>query len=1141
MYSALNNVVSSVNGLQSISAETWVVCLTDGESSDGPNSCMNEIQHSATNLHIIVIGVGLSSSLYPSMENLCSKYLPRTKTTKGFFIPTSSDISAIQGAFQKVASRIPVSQTFELDGSVSDDECRNLIQKYRPKGLEENMLLQQFWVRFLYRRVKVMDENEDFNFNEEYDELGSSLMETMLAEAERLILCNQKLSWSEVNYPQLIYDFSEGKPLFRLICTAPEKLDLESRKRFESLNLPGFYIPTTAELEERQTLDRYLSQAMGLTMQKRDDGKTFLEAIDKNNFVLTLDFTMKLLNIHERIECRIPCIMEGETGVSKTALTRMFSILRNSALQERADLQTLTSLERVASHLGLNESNKDSISASIYSIMKEGSSNTISSDVDVARQVESLIKDECLKRDSIFDNIPCEFMNDLNGDVDSVGKFLDWFTKSHLRTTFFEICVDSAVTSEYVEERFCEIIETARLLQSSGSLIVVFLDEVNTSSVLGLFKEIIIDHSLNGEQLPPNLVVVAACNPARTLSITQGGHFRENDLGKEFFSGHYQVYDMPLSMSLLRWSYGSLNHAQEREFIYRRMQMLNHNIPADLLTPLTELVSIAHEAIRIFAAEHIYKRLSELLPDIASYDDAQNRAMAMVSLRDIQRVFALFEFFMSDVGRKCVCGNLSYQNAMLLTIGITYYIRLDCFYRMKLLKMIDKLNLKLGDSKSPLSHQFEQIMEYSMNYIIDKTMIPTGIALTEGLKENIFTILVCTLSRIPLMIVGPPGTSKTLSVNIVTENASGEQSQSRLYRDFPRLQPFHYQCSKASTSDEVASVFTRAIQRQRGLDVRKDQCLVFMDEAGLPEEERESLKVLHYFLEGHMSTKSDVSFVCISNHILDAAKSNRCICLLRPEPNDKELIDIVYGVLFNSSVDNDCLIHTIALGNDQVSTDDFAQRLCSFYLDLLCDQKDFCWFKTFYGLRDFVHLLKAIYRLSTVSGVSLTIPVEAILKAFDQNFNGIDRDLFLSLVNYFWKSMRLQHYCLCTRSIVDVVLESLNQTCDKFSYRPRYKLIIDGSDDDSVMRLLKIGYESSNPHMLFKLSGLEEGAEIEKLNLVSGVKYAALQGHLAILSQTADVHECFYDLFNLNFKKFSSRGVDSYYANISIGGISRPV
>ena len=101
-----------------------------------------------------------------------------------------------------------------------------------------------------------------------------------------------------------------------------------------------------------------------------------------------------------------------------------------------------------------------------------------------------------------------------------------------MRTTFFEICVDSAVTSEYVEERFCEIIETARLLQSSGSLIVVFLDEVNTSSVLGLFKEIIIDHSLNGEQLPPNLVVVAACNPARTLSITQWGHFRENDLGK---------------------------------------------------------------------------------------------------------------------------------------------------------------------------------------------------------------------------------------------------------------------------------------------------------------------------------------------------------------------------------------------------------------------------------------------------------------------------------------------------------------------------------------------------------------------------------------------------------------------------------
>ena len=48
-----------------------------------------------------------------------------------------------------------------------------------------------------------------------------------------------------------------------------------------------------------------------------------------------------------------------------------------------------------------------------------------------------------------------------------------------------------------------------------------------------------------------------------------------------------------------------------------------------------------------------------------------------------------------------------------------------------------------------------------------------------------------------------------------------------------------------------------------------------MDEAGLPEESHESLKVLHY--------KSEVPFVAITTHILDAAKTNRAISLFRPE------------------------------------------------------------------------------------------------------------------------------------------------------------------------------------------------------------------------------------------------------------------
>ena len=44
-----------------------------------------------------------------------------------------------------------------------------------------------------------------------------------------------------------------------------------------------------------------------------------------------------MLEIHERFECGVPVIIEGETGVGKTALVEMLSILWNDTLQPEWD------------------------------------------------------------------------------------------------------------------------------------------------------------------------------------------------------------------------------------------------------------------------------------------------------------------------------------------------------------------------------------------------------------------------------------------------------------------------------------------------------------------------------------------------------------------------------------------------------------------------------------------------------------------------------------------------------------------------------------------------------------------------------------------------------------------------------------
>ena len=57
-----------------------------------------------------------------------------------------------------------------------------------------------------------------------------------------------------------------------------------------------------------------------------------LVPIDDSAYVLTLDYTIKMLDIHERYYCGVPVIIEGETGVGKTALVEMLSKLWNHAL-----------------------------------------------------------------------------------------------------------------------------------------------------------------------------------------------------------------------------------------------------------------------------------------------------------------------------------------------------------------------------------------------------------------------------------------------------------------------------------------------------------------------------------------------------------------------------------------------------------------------------------------------------------------------------------------------------------------------------------------------------------------------------------------------------------------------------------------
>ena len=70
-----------------------------------------------------------------------------------------------------------------------------------------------------------------------------------------------------------------------------------------------------------------------------------------------------------------------------------------------------------------------------------------------------------------------------------------------------------------------------------------------------------------------------------------------------------------------------------------------------------------------------------------------------------------------------------------------------------------------------------------------------NIACNEALSENVFMMVVCIELRIPLFVVGKPGSSKSLAKTVVADNMQRERSKSTLFRKFKQVRPQLVHCA----------------------------------------------------------------------------------------------------------------------------------------------------------------------------------------------------------------------------------------------------------------------------------------------------------------------------------------------------------
>lgn len=392
---------------------------------------------------------------------------------------------------------------------------------------------------------------------------------------------------------------------------------------------------------------------------------------------------------------------------------------------------------------------------------------------------------------------------------------------------------------------------------------ILFFDEANSSELLGLIKEVICDRRVNGKVVPQlgrSLHVVAACNPYRKHTEEMiirldcaglGYHVRTEVTHDRFGSTPlrhlvYRVHPLPDSMKSLVWDFGFLNRKSENLYIGQIVdRFINQRETLPNVDGLAEQIT----SILSSSQEFMQKREDEC---------------SFVSLRDVERAMVVMEWFYKQLPVLAPCIervrrekdiNIDFPPldrtalSVLLALGVCYHARLRerRDYRRHIFPLLQSNPLAVLGGEVRMEQEIYACQEVFVNEL---DHLPDYIGKNRALCENVFMMIVCIELRIPLFLVGKPGSSKSLAKDVVKTAMRGSESASQLFKALKKVQMISYQCSPMSTAEEIIRTFTKCKQLQKSNDLDSFAACVVLDEVGLAEDSpRLPLKALHPLLD----------------------------------------------------------------------------------------------------------------------------------------------------------------------------------------------------------------------------------------------------------------------------------------------------
>jgi len=210
-----------------------------------------------------------------------------------------------------------------------------------------------------------------------------------------------------------------------------------------------------------------------------------------------------------------------------------------------------------------------------------------------------------------------------------------------------------------------------------------------------------------------------------------------------------------------------------------------------------------------------------------------------------------------------------------------------------------------------IDKNFSDFIKNEQDYILNKIELDKGIGKNTLLKENVFLLFLSVVTSIPLIIIGKPGSGKSLSAQLINKSMKGIYSKNKFFKKFPKIIQTYFQGSESTEPVDVENLFDKAKNKLDNFKKKKEKkenkenkdlepiSMILFDELGLAENSKSNpLKVLHSKLE-YSGKDEGVSFVGISNYSLDAAKVNRALILSVPDLDERvdELIQTSYNIV----------------------------------------------------------------------------------------------------------------------------------------------------------------------------------------------------------------------------------------------------